>query len=221
MKKSVFNLLLFVLAIISIPYIILFLMYIFVNIFETVTPQYNPKERNYLTFPNGNTDEIIDSLNSFKIMVKTMDLPRHCEFNYTSFRYIKFNFEIENCEFGILNFNNLRTAECLSHLRDDQIIDFLKLYKYLFYQNITPGKYFYDGCWFIFRYKQYYYMYDDLNYDGDLDRTIVLADSKDELDLENFKILDSYKNLYLYTFKDSKIRSDDVKYKILPKFRIE
>jgi hypothetical protein len=221
MKKSALNLLIFVLALISIPYMILFLMYIYVNVFETVTPQYSPKERNYLTFPNGNTDEIIDSLNSFKRMVITYDFPVFKDLNFISFRYIKNNFEMSQLGIGVLNYDNLRNAEFLNHLSDEQVNDFLKLYKYLFGQYITPGKYYLDNDILIFYYKEYYYMYDDLNYDGDYERFIILLDSSDASYLKYDKILDSYKNLYLYTFKDSKIRSDDVKYQILPKFRIE
>ena len=181
----------------------------------------NPNDRNYLIFPNGNIDEIIDSLNSFKNMVKSMDLPRNTELNYTSFRYIKNNFEISQKGIGVLNYNNLRNAEFLKHLSNEQINDFFQLYKYLFFHSITPGKYFYEGDWFIFYYKEYYYMYDNLTYDDDLERFLLITESKVYLDLENYKILDSYKNLYLYTFKDSKIRSDDVKYELLPKFRLE
>jgi hypothetical protein len=221
MKKSVLNLLIFVLALVSIPYMILFLMYIYVNVFETITPQYSPKERNYLTFPNGNTDEIIDSLNSFKRMVKSMDLPKDADLNATWFNYFNNNLKITNVEIGNISFLRFRHAKCFKHLNDNEIHNFINIFKFLFNQHIKPGMYYYELDKMDYEYKKYYYMYDDLTYDGDLNRFLVIADSKDELDLENYKILDSYKNLYLYTFKDSKIRSDNVKYEILPKFRIE
>ena len=181
----------------------------------------NPNDRNYLIFPNGNIDEIIDSLNSFKNMVKSMDLPRNTELNYTSFRYIKNNFEIENCEMGKLNYENLRASECLRHLSNEQIDAFLNLNKYLYNQYITPGKYYYYDDSFYFHYKKYYYMYDNLTYDGDLDRFLVIADSADEIYSGLYKILGAYKNLFLYTFKSSRISGDNVKYEIDPKFKIE
>jgi len=192
-----------------------------ISVFFISCERESPKDRNFLAFPNGNTDEIIDSLKSFKRMVISYNFPVYKDLNFISFRYLKNNFEISQQGIGVLNYENLRNATFLNHLSDEQVKDFLKLYKYLFGQYITPGKYYLNNDIIIFDYKKYYYMYDNLTHDGDLFRFIVLLDSSDTSYLDSKIILDSYKNLYLYALKYSKIKSDNVKYRIDPKFRIE
>lgn len=181
----------------------------------------NPQDRNYLSFPNGNTDEIIDSLYSFQNFVKSMDLPYDKKLRTIWFNYNNNNLEISGEVIGNINFHNLRESNSFKKLSNNDIHEFIKLFRFLFYNNIIPGTYRFASDRMYFEYKKYYFMYNTYNYDDDLDRFLKLANSENELDLAHFKILDSYKDIYLTTFKDSKIWGDSVKYRIDPKFRIE
>ena len=181
----------------------------------------NPHDRNYLSFPNDNTDEIIDSLYSFQKMVRSMNLPKNEDINATWFNYFDNNLEITNEEIGKINFEVFRNAKCLDYLSDSQIHDFIKLFKFLFNNFILPGMYYYDQDKMNFEYKKYYYMYNTLVYDDDLNRFLSIEGTEHSLDVSHFKILDSYRNLYLLTYQRSQIWGDSTKYKIDPKFRIE
>jgi len=171
----------------------------------------NPKDRNYLFFNEHKKDEIIDSLVSLKELISTLDFP--VSLGKVWFQFYNENLIISKNEIGKLTYNNLRSNRHLKNINDIDLKRFISIFIFLHNCGISSPSYDKDLKIIDYQYKHYYYMYSTLSYDDDLIRFLKLVENIDDIDLEHFKILDSYKNVYLLAFKDSQIWESNVLYK--------
>ncbi len=219
MKKFTWKkLLFFVVIIISIPYLVLLLIYVIVNVFDLTDTLYNPIERNHIVFKDESVDEIIDSLDRFEFIISNYKFPRY-EFNNIEIimDYWRDTFSINSYKFYKPTYDSLRKSIAFENLTDNQIQEFLTLYKFLFNNGITPGS--------VLMFGQNTYTYKDFRvydknkyggrYDDDLERWIIKRENLDEYEFnkDNFyKIIDSNNKMYLFTYEDSRIYGDSVPY---------
>ena len=161
----------------------------------------NPKERNTLTFEN-NIEEVYDSI---LVMNKIVS-----EFYFNDFAFavsdnnelyfINYQLHKGSSRIGVLSDSLLYKNDALNFLKKNDIKRFLKLCDY---QNRN----YLSRCdvrnnHIVYTYRANIYMAD---WQTDLNRIVVTADSIVDIDLTTYKILDKYKNLYLLANKDAKI----------------
>ncbi len=166
----------------------------------------NPKERNKFVFKN-NLEDIRDSIKTMnKILVN---------FGQTYFTYaITDSFELyvtnkkgDMCKTGVTTDKKIYNDSLLSSLEFSERLRFIKIVLFLKKNYLTRcdmNKRFvnYDYRNDIF-YKYARELY--LSSTTDLDRSVVLLESNEEQYLNNYKVLDKYKNLYLLAGINAKI----------------
>ena len=177
----------------------------------------NPPERNRLIFENDNIKNVIDSMKRFEEIMREFPFPKDKDLNTTGFSYHNGDFSINNKKIGKLLLDTLKADTTFSKFTDEQILEFINLFKYLAKNNAKPAIYHYDDSIMIYRYRDYYDMYHTFSYDDDLVRSLILIKSRNDLNLELlYKVLDFYDNLYLLAHKDAEIWEDSkvkIKYK--------
>lgn len=212
------KLLIFVVVIISIPYILLYTTMLIFYLFDLTDPLYNPIERNHIKFKDASVDEITDSLERFEYITRNYIFPRY-EYNNTEIlmSYWRDTFSINSYKFYKPSFDRLRKSIAFENLNDNQIKEFLTLYKFLFNNGITPGSLHFNG-YNTYRYKDfrvYAKNHDGGRYEDDLERWIIKREHHYEYEFNNdnfYKIIDSNKKMYLFTYEDARIYGDSVPY---------
>jgi hypothetical protein len=169
----------------------------------------NPKERNNLVFTdslsnvsdsvNVMTNFLLNSKNglyTYGIDVDMNDIDRdENEF----FLYIHDNsHKVKNV--GIISDNLLYKSNLISFIDTTERKRFVKLALFL-NKNYLSGCNIENGN-LIFTYRSNIYMAD---WQEDLDRFVMYANTEPEIDLSQYKILENKNNLYLLAFKTAKI----------------
>ncbi len=189
------------------------------------SPKPNPTERNYIVFPGKDVNEVIDSIYRFMEIIKKYPFPIDTNGAYSLvidrlIEYENRKFKLNDSFVGDFTFSDLRRSKQFQEFKDEQIIDFLNLYKYLFNLGIDFG--IYDTVWknyFRFNYKDMYYMYDFVDFNDEFNRSLTFFDGKQYKTLPNRQIaLDYYRGFQL-TCNGEDTTSKNIPYKMMDKFR--
>jgi len=161
----------------------------------------NPKERNKLIFKNK-IEAVIDSI---LIMNKIASRIYFNDFAFAvsdsnELYFINYQSHKSSRKIGVLSDSLLFKNDSLNFLDEIDKKRFLKLCDYL-------NKNYLERCdvrnnHIAYTYRANIYMAD---WQTDLDRLVVIADSIADIDLIQYKIIDKYKDLYLLANKDAKI----------------
>ena len=196
-------------------FIIIFLIGITLFYFivkKLLSHQENPNDRNYISFDNANGDEVIRRMHEMERLIDSsrfaIDNEYCIYFNYTDgiFRILDTNI------IGELTYTNLRRNKIFESFSNKNLLRFIDLFHYLNHNNFKLMMYSYSIDQIKFTYKEYYDMYKTWYYDDDLERFVTFKDEWYGGNAANFKIIDSTKDLVLYTFKSANIWGDDIKY---------
>lgn len=209
--------------IIGIPLIMSIPLLAFI-IYGIFTYQKNPAERNYLYFPNTNIETVRDSIHSFMEMMYEYPFPVHERDSVILFSYWDKIFKLNTTEIGALSFNNLRGRVELELLSDEQIKNFINMFLFLYENDVVPIEYrkISESYSLSLGYKPYYNMYKTWTYDGHHDRWIFVSNPSGFGNVDYYKILDSYEDMFLYTYSSARIRADSaIKYEKHEELRIK
>ncbi len=183
----------------------------------------NPTERNYIVFENHSKEEVIDSVYKFMEMIKTY--PFKMDSNDTnSLIIMNFvngdgkTFEINDIKVNDFSFREVRKSTYFSKFSNEQILNFITLYRYLFNIGIDFGVYENKTNYFYFSYKNLYYMYFNPEISSYTHRSLIYYNGKKIEYFYHRIILDNYQGFYL-TCSGEDTTSTDIPYKILDKFK--
>ncbi len=189
-----------------------------------ITPKPNPTERNYITFPNTNKDRVFDSLYKFMEIIKTYPFPLASNKSYSlmfdhSLDYEYREFKLNDTLVGEYTFPDIKKSKQFKDFTNEQIEEFLLLYKFLYNRGIYFGVYDKEFDYFRFDYKDLYLMYDSPTFPDDVYRFLeYYGGKKNQFPNWAHKMpLDYYRGFYL-TCNNQDTTSKDVPYKILDKF---
>jgi hypothetical protein len=208
--------------IIGIPLIMSIPLLAFI-IYGIFTYQKNPAERNYLYFPNTNIETIRDSIHSFMEIMYEYPIPIHERDSVIYFSYWNHLFKLNTTEIGTLSFNNLRGRVEFELLSDEQIKNFINIFLFLYDNDVVPFRYrkANESHSLALEYKPYYNMYKTWTYDDDLERWIFVSIPSGFGNVDYYKILDIYEDMFLYTYNSARIRADSaIKYEKHEELRI-